>query len=85
MGQFKALMLREAGGKVAPAIETVDDGLLPAGEVTVKVEYSSLNYKDGMILNGIGRLVRQFPHVPGIDFAGLVEHSEVPAWKKGDQ
>ena len=43
---------------------------LPAGDVTVAVEYSTLNYKDGLILHGLGRLVRQYPHVPGIDFAG---------------
>src|SRR4029077_653563 len=57
---------------------------LPEGEVTVAVECSNLNYKDGMILQGIGRLVRSYPHVPGIDFAGTVEHSESPEFQPGD-
>ena len=60
---------------------------LPPGDVTVAVEYSTLNYKDGMILQGQGRLVRQYPHVPGIDFAGTVEASvdpRVQARRSGD-
>lgn len=81
---FKALMLREADGKVLSAIEKIDDGQLPAGDVTVAVQYSTLNYKDGMVLGGLGRLVRQYPHVPGIDFAGVVESSRSPLWKPGD-
>src|SRR5579884_2370676 len=81
---FRALMLHEEGGKVVPRLETVAEERLPPGEVTVAIEYSTLNYKDGMILNGIGRLVRQYPHVPGIDFAGTVEQSESPEFKPGD-
>jgi len=81
---FKALMLRETGGKVSGAIEELSEAELPAGDVTVAIEYSTLNYKDGLILTGQGRLVRQYPHVPGIDFAGTVESSESPQWKKGD-
>lgn len=81
---FKALMLHEDGGRVVPRLEEVDEARLPAGDVTVRVEYSTLNYKDGMILEGIGRLVRQYPHVPGIDFAGTVEHSASAAFKPGD-
>ena len=57
---------------------------LPPGEVTVAVECSTLNYKDGMILQGIGRLVRSYPHVPGIDFAGTVERSDAPEFEPGD-
>jgi acrylyl-CoA reductase (NADPH) len=57
---------------------------LRAGEVTVAVDCSTLNYKDGMILQGIGRLVRTYPHIPGIDFAGTVELSEAPDFKPGD-
>ena len=72
MADFKALVLREAEGKVAASIERVDESALPPGEVTVAVAYSTLNYKDGLILNGLGRLVRKYPHVPGIDFAGSV-------------
>jgi len=81
---FRALLLEEAAGKVAPRITELAEERLPAGEVTVGVEYSTLNYKDGLILKGQGRLVRQYPHVPGIDFAGRVLSSDDPAWKQGD-
>jgi len=81
---MKALVLREAGGKVAGAIEEMAESELPAGDVTVAVRYSTLNYKDGLVLGGLGRLVRQYPHIPGIDFVGTVEASDSPRWKKGD-
>jgi len=81
---FRALVLHEEGDKVVPQIEAVDEARLPPGEVTVTVECSTLNYKDGMILQGIGRLVRNYPHVPGVDFAGTVERSESPEFKPGD-
>jgi acrylyl-CoA reductase (NADPH) len=84
MASFRALVLHEEGGKVVPRVEAVEEGRLPPGEVTVLVEYSTLNYKDGMVLQGIGRLVRQYPHVPGIDFAGTVEHSASPEFAPGD-
>jgi acrylyl-CoA reductase (NADPH) len=84
MAMFRALVLHEEGGKVVPRIEMVDEALLPAGEVTVAVECSTLNYKDGLILQGIGRLVRSYPHIPGIDFAGTVERSESPEFGPGD-
>jgi acrylyl-CoA reductase (NADPH) len=82
---FKALVLRETDGKVSHAIETLSDADLPDGDVTVRVAASTLNYKDGMILKGIGRLVRAYPHVPGIDFAGTVEQSRSPNYKPGDR
>jgi acrylyl-CoA reductase (NADPH) len=85
MSDFKALMLHEAGGKVTAQLERVPTDRLPPGDVTVAVEYSTLNYKDGMILNGIGRLVRTYPHIPGVDFAGTVEHSASPDYKPGDK
>ena len=85
MSQFRALLLNEAEGKVSAAVETLDESRLPGGDVTVRVEYSTLNYKDGMILNGLGRLVRSYPHIPGIDFAGVVETSDSPHWKAGDK
>jgi len=81
---MRALVLREAAGKVAGAIEEVPESQLPPGDVTVAVQYSTLNYKDGLILGGLGRLVRQYPHVPGVDFVGTVEASDSPQWKKGD-
>src|SRR5271168_962951 len=85
MASFHALVLHEEGGKVTPRLETVEEDRLPPGEVTVSVEYSTLNYKDGMILSGIGRLVRTYPHIPGIDFAGTVERSESPDFAPGDK
>jgi acrylyl-CoA reductase (NADPH) len=84
MATFRALVLHEEGGKVVPRIEAVDETRLPPGEVTVRVECSTLNYKDGMILQGVGRLVRTYPHIPGIDFAGTVEASESPEFTPGD-
>lgn len=80
----RALVLTEEQGRVTPAIRHLTLSDLPAGDVTVKVEYSTLNYKDGLVLNGLGRLVRTYPHVPGIDFAGTVEASASPAFKPGD-
>jgi acrylyl-CoA reductase (NADPH) len=85
MSEIKALVLTEAEGKVTARIDRVAESALPPGEVTVAVEYSTLNYKDGLILNGLGRLVRKYPHVPGVDFAGTVEASDSPGWKRGDK
>jgi len=84
MPEFRALVLREEDGQVVPRIEAVDEALLPPGEVTVRIECSTLNYKDGMILQGLGRLVRTYPHIPGIDFAGTVERSNSPEFRPGD-
>jgi acrylyl-CoA reductase (NADPH) len=84
MAGFRALVLHEEGGKVVPRLETIDESRLPPGEVTVAVEYSTLNYKDGMILEGQGRLVRTYPHVPGVDFAGTVVASDSPEFRPGD-
>ncbi|MFQ5953676.1 MAG: MDR family oxidoreductase [Kiloniellales bacterium] len=83
--RFTALVLDEADGKVSASIKTLTDADLPAGDVTVAISHSTLNYKDGMIVNGLGRLVRRYPHVPGIDFAGTVEASSSPDYKPGDQ
>src|SRR6185437_7690963 len=85
MVSFQALVLHEANGKVSSKFETLDESQLPEGEVTVAVEYSTLNYKDGMVLSGIGRLVRNYPHVPGIDFAGTVAQSASAKFKPGDK
>ena len=83
--QFKALVLDETDGKVSHSFKTLNTADLPEGDVTVAVEYSSLNYKDGMIINGIGKLVRNYPHIPGVDFAGTVESSDNPNFKPGDK
>ncbi|NKB60060.1 MAG: acryloyl-CoA reductase [Alphaproteobacteria bacterium] len=82
--RFPALVLTEDDGKVASAVTTLGEDDLPEGDVTVRVTYSGLNYKDGMIVNGIGRLVRDYPHVPGIDFAGIVESSDSERYMAGD-
>ncbi len=84
-GPFKAWVLEESDGKVTGGLQDLEVDRLPAGDVTVAVEYSTLNYKDGMILNGIGKLVRAYPHVPGVDFAGTVEASDDPRFKPGDK
>ena len=86
---FKAIVLEETDGEVEAALQELEDSRLPgfagAGGVSVAVAYTTLNYKDGMVLNGIGRLVRAYPHVPGIDFAGTVEASDHPDYKPGDR
>ena len=82
---FTALVLDEVGGKVVPSIKELSADDLPEGEVTVRIAYSTLNYKDGMILHGLGNMVRSYPHVPGIDFAGTVESSGAPGFEPGDE
>jgi acrylyl-CoA reductase (NADPH) len=82
---FRALLV-EKEGEAAPfaAVQTLDDNRLPAGEVTVAVEYSTVNYKDGLCIGPGGGLVRNYPHIPGIDFAGTVEASDDARYKTGD-
>jgi acrylyl-CoA reductase (NADPH) len=83
---FRALVLIQgADRKVSGAVETLDDSRLPAGDVTVAVEYSTLNYKDGLVLTSGGGLVKTWPHVGGIDFAGTVEASNNAGFKPGDK
>jgi acrylyl-CoA reductase (NADPH) len=83
---FRAVLLEQGEEKVSASVTDVDVDALPEGDVTVAVEYSTINYKDGLVVNGnIGRLVREFPHVPGIDFAGTVEQSDNPAFAVGDK
>jgi acrylyl-CoA reductase (NADPH) len=81
---FKALVLSKQDDAVTAAVEDVDEARLPEGDVTVAVEYSTLNYKDGLIIRNKAPLVRTFPHVPGIDFAGRVVESSHPDWRPGD-
>ncbi len=83
--ECRALMLRRDEGNLVAAVETVPvKELPPSGEVLVRVEYSGLNYKDAMAIGDRG-IIRNFPAVPGIDFAGVVEESGSPAWKPGDR
>lgn len=83
---FTALLLeQDENRKVSNSIQTLSNDQLPDGDVTIAVKYSTLNYKDGMIIQGLGRLVRDYPHVPGIDFCGVVEESSSPDYKPGDE
>ena len=82
---FKALILDQKGQEFTREIKTIDKSFLKHGDVTIKVEYSDLNFKDGMILKNGGRLVKEFPHIPGIDFSGNVLESENPKFKQGDE
>jgi acrylyl-CoA reductase (NADPH) len=83
---FRALVLNQgADRKVSGAIETLPEDRLPAGDVVVAVDYSTLNYKDGLVLTTGGGLVKTWPHVGGIDFAGTVESSESATFKAGDK
>ncbi|MCL4147749.1 UNVERIFIED_CONTAM: hypothetical protein GTU68_023050 [Idotea baltica] len=83
---FNALIVtKDDDGNVGQSIEQIDDSRLPDGEVTVAVEYSTVNYKDGLCINATGGLVRKFPHVPGIDFVGTVESSDDDRYKAGDK
>lgn len=81
----RALLLTQEHGRTACSLRELQEEDLPPGEVTVRVEYSSLNYKDALAVTGRGPVVRNWPLVPGIDLAGTVEHSEDPAWKPGDR
>jgi acrylyl-CoA reductase (NADPH) len=83
---FRALVLTQgADRKVSGAIETLAEDKLPAGDVVVAIDHSTLNYKDGLVLTTGGGLVKTWPHVGGIDFAGTVETSGNAAFKAGDK
>ncbi|MEM9431061.1 MAG: MDR family oxidoreductase [Pseudomonadota bacterium] len=83
---FKALIVeKDAEGKTTASVEEVAEDRLPEGNVTVAVEYSTVNYKDGLCIGPGGGLVKTYPHVPGIDFAGTVESSDDPRYKAGDK
>ena len=82
---YTALVVDKVDDKVTQTLQTLADDTLPEGDVTIAVEYSSVNYKDGLCLSATGGLVRNFPHVPGIDYAGTVEHSADPRYNIGDK
>ena len=83
--QFKAIVLSQEGENFKREVKTLDKSFLKHGDVTIKVDYSDLNFKDGMILKNGGRLVKEYPHIPGIDFAGTVIESVNPKFKEGDK
>ncbi|WP_420328936.1 acryloyl-CoA reductase [Mameliella sp.] len=83
---FKALLVEKNDeGKTSASVTEVSEDQLPEGDVTVAVEYSTVNYKDGLCIGPGGGLVRSYPHVPGIDFAGTVESSDDDRYKPGDK
>ncbi|MGB0466306.1 MAG: MDR family oxidoreductase [Pontibacterium sp.] len=82
---FKALVLNEVEGKTVAAVETLELEALPAEDVLVEVDYSSLNYKDGLAVTGTGKIIRNFPMVPGIDLVGTVVESAAAQYQAGDK
>src|SRR6516165_1585124 len=85
MSTFKAIVIEKADSGQKAGLTHFDEKNLMDGDVTVRVEWSTLNYKDGLAITGKAPVVRRFPMIPGIDFAGTVESSSHPAWQAGDQ
>lgn len=83
---IRALVVeKDEDGTTRAGVRSIETGDLPAADVTVAVEYSTVNYKDGLVIGPGAGLVKRYPHVPGIDFAGIVEESRDPRWKPGDR
>src|SRR5258707_15827119 len=83
---FRAILIeKETGGGQRVGVVSLAEAALPAGEVTVRVSHSSVNYKDALAITGQSPIVRAFPMVPGIDFAGSVETSSHPDFRAADQ
>ena len=82
---FKAILITKDEAGYRAQLQDIDEALLPPGDVTVDVEWSTLNYKDGLAITGKSPVVRRFPMVPGIDFSGTVSASSHPAWHIGDR
>src|ERR687894_1014614 len=85
MGTFKAIVIDKADSGQNVGLRSFDEADLMDGDVTVRVTHSTLNYKDGLALTGKAPVVRRFPMIPGIDFAGVVETSSHPEFKPGDR
>ncbi|PMJ91069.1 MDR family oxidoreductase [Vibrio sp. 10N.261.55.A7] len=81
---FNALVLNQEEKRTIANVEQIDESQLPEGDVLIDVDYSSLNYKDGLAITGKGKIIRNFPMVPGIDLAGTVVSSEDDRYKAGD-
>ncbi|MDE1232918.1 MDR family oxidoreductase [Vibrio aestuarianus] len=82
---FNALILNQQDKRTLAAIEQIDESQLPEGDVLIAVDYSSLNYKDGLAITGKGKIIRNFPMVPGIDLAGKVIESQDERYQAGDE
>jgi acrylyl-CoA reductase (NADPH) len=85
MDTFKALVLEQHDGNVQADIRELGTDALPEGDVLISVAYSTLNYKDGLAVTGKGKIIRNYPMVPGVDFVGTVAESASPRFKPGDQ
>ena len=85
MGTFKAIRIDKAEKGTTATLTQFDEAELMDGDVTVRVEWSTLNYKDGLAVTGKAPVVRRFPMIAGIDFAGVIEQSSHPQWKTGDK
>ncbi len=85
MDSFKALLIEERDGQVVSGITRFEKSALDAGEVTIRVAYSSVNYKDALAATGAGKIIRRFPCIGGIDLSGVVIESADPRFKAGDQ
>ncbi len=83
--KFKALLINQEGENFTREVKFIDKSFLKHGDVLVKVDYSDLNYKDALILNNGAKLVKEFPHIPGIDFSGTVLESDNSKFKKDDE
>ena len=83
--KFKAIVINQEGESFSREIKEVDKNFLGEGDVLVKVDYSDLNYKDALILKNGGKLVKEFPRIPGIDFSGKVVESNTDNFKKDDE
>ena len=82
---FNALVLTQIDKATRAELRALEESELPPGDVDVRVEYSTLNYKDALAITGRGAIVKKWPMVPGVDLAGVVEASRVPEWKPGDR
>ncbi|WP_246764414.1 alcohol dehydrogenase catalytic domain-containing protein, partial [Cronobacter sakazakii] len=82
---MKALLLEQQDGKTLACVKPVEEAMLPQAEVTVDIDWSSLNYKDALAITGKGKIIREFPMVPGIDFAGVVRDSADARFTPGQQ
>jgi len=82
--KFKAIVLNQSGDKFSREVINLDASFFKSGNVLVKVDYSGLNYKDSLILRNGAKLVKEYPHIPGIDFSGQVQESDSPDFKPGD-
>tara|TARA_Y100000590_G_scaffold466283_1_gene641108 strand:+ start:735 stop:1736 length:1002 start_codon:yes stop_codon:yes gene_type:complete len=83
--KFKAIVINQSNDKFSREVKTLDKNFLKDGDVLVKIDYSDLNFKDAMILENGGKLIKEYPRIPGVDLSGTVEESNVGDFKKGDK